>query len=106
MEQNKTVFCGNYQKNYVAGGVKIELQNVCETPYYLSRHSDLPLKFLPFLCFVCLFPWASAASHGCTTACWLIVPPALDVPTLATRCPALTDAFRTLAAEVVTLGGE
>jgi hypothetical protein len=34
--------------------------------------------------FVC---WASAASHGCTTACWLIVPPALDVPTLATRCP-------------------
>jgi hypothetical protein len=39
------------------------------------------------LCLVCLFPWASAASHGCTTACWLIVPPALDVPTLATRCP-------------------
>jgi hypothetical protein len=36
---------------------------------------------------VCLFPWASAASHGCTTACWLIVPPSLDVPTLATRCP-------------------
>jgi hypothetical protein len=27
------------------------------------------------------------ASHGCTTACWLIAPPALDVPTLATRCP-------------------
>jgi hypothetical protein len=27
------------------------------------------------------------ASHGCTTACWLIVPPALDVPTLATRYP-------------------
>jgi hypothetical protein len=37
--------------------------------------------------FVCLFPWASAASHGYTAACWLIVPPALDVPTLATRCP-------------------
>jgi hypothetical protein len=36
---------------------------------------------------VCLFPWASAASHGCTAACWLIVPPELDVPTLATRCP-------------------
>jgi hypothetical protein len=34
-----------------------------------------------------LFPWASAASHGCTAACWLIVPPALDVPTLVTRCP-------------------
>jgi hypothetical protein len=34
-----------------------------------------------------LFPWASAASHGCTTACWLIVPPALDAPTLATRFP-------------------
>jgi hypothetical protein len=33
-----------------------------------------------------------------TTACWLIVPPALDVPTLANRCPAPTDAFRTLAA--------
>jgi hypothetical protein len=54
----------------------------------------------PFLCncvrknisgqvclFVCLFPWASAASHGCTAACWLIVPPALNVPTLTTRCP-------------------
>jgi hypothetical protein len=37
--------------------------------------------------FVCLFLWASAASHGCTAACWLIVPPALDVQTLATRCP-------------------
>jgi hypothetical protein len=36
---------------------------------------------------VCLFPWASAASHGCTAAYWLIVPPALDVTTLATRCP-------------------
>jgi hypothetical protein len=23
--------------------------------------------------FVCLFPWASAASQGCTAACWLIV---------------------------------
>jgi hypothetical protein len=39
------------------------------------------------LCVVCLFPWASAASHGCTAACWLIVPPALDVQSLATRCP-------------------
>jgi hypothetical protein len=37
--------------------------------------------------FVCLFPWASAASHWCTAACWLIVQPALYVPTLATRCP-------------------
>jgi hypothetical protein len=36
---------------------------------------------------VCLFLWASAASHGCTAACWLIVPPTLDVPTLTTRCP-------------------
>jgi hypothetical protein len=36
--------------------------------------------------FVCLFPWASVASHRCTAACWLIVPPALDVPTLATGC--------------------
>jgi hypothetical protein len=36
---------------------------------------------------VCVFPRASAASHGCTAACWLIVPPALGVPTLATRCP-------------------
>jgi hypothetical protein len=53
---------------------------------------------------VCLFLWASAASHGCTAACWLIVPSALDVPTLATRCPAPTDAFRTLAAEVGTYG--
>jgi hypothetical protein len=36
--------------------------------------------------FVCLFfvGWASAASHGCTTACWLIVPPALDVLTYGT----------------------
>jgi hypothetical protein len=54
--------------------------------------------------FFCLFTWASAASHGCTAACWLIVPPALEVPTLATRCPAPTDAFRTLAAEVRTYG--
>jgi hypothetical protein len=36
---------------------------------------------------VCLFRWASAVSHGCTAAYWLIVPPAFDVPTLATRCP-------------------
>jgi hypothetical protein len=39
------------------------------------------------LVFACLFPWPSAASHRCTAACWLIVPPALDVQTLATRCP-------------------
>jgi hypothetical protein len=58
------------------------------------------------LVFFFLFPWASAASHGCTAACWLIVPLALDVPTLATRCPAPTDAFRTLAAEVGTYGRE
>jgi hypothetical protein len=37
--------------------------------------------------FVCLCTWASAASHGCTAAFWLIVPPAVDVQTLATRCP-------------------
>jgi hypothetical protein len=53
---------------------------------------------------VCLFPWASAASHGCTAAYWLIVPPALDVPTLATRYPRAYRAFRTLAAEVGTYG--
>jgi hypothetical protein len=40
---------------------------------------------------VVVFPWASVASHGCTAACWLIVPPALDVQTLATRC---TRAYR------------
>jgi hypothetical protein len=35
--------------------------------------------------FVCLF----VCFHGrpCTAACWYIVPPALDVPTLATRWP-------------------
>jgi hypothetical protein len=61
-------------------------------PYTPMLHS----RYFPFrkekhlLCamlFVCLFPWASAASHGCTAACWIIVPPALDLPTLATRCP-------------------
>jgi hypothetical protein len=26
----------------------------------------------------CLFAWASAASHGCTIACWLIVRPIFD----------------------------
>jgi hypothetical protein len=36
--------------------------------------------------FVC-FRGRSAASHGCTAAYWLIVPPALDFPTLATRSP-------------------
>jgi hypothetical protein len=41
----------------------------------------------PHFGLVCLFPWASAASYGCTAACWLIVPPALDVPTLTTSCP-------------------
>jgi hypothetical protein len=40
-----------------------------------------------YLWYFCLFTWASAASLGCTAACWLIVPPALDVPTSATRCP-------------------
>jgi hypothetical protein len=43
--------------------------------------------YLADVSFVCLFPWTSAASHGCTTAWWLIVPPALDVPSSATRCP-------------------
>jgi hypothetical protein len=55
----------------------------------LTHASSLRLvwnNFLRFV-FVCLFLWASVASHGCTAACWLIVPPALDVPTLATRCP-------------------
>jgi len=49
MVQNKTVFYSNYQKNVVASVVKIKIQNVCETPYFLPRHSDLTLKFLPFL---------------------------------------------------------
>jgi hypothetical protein len=53
----------------------------------------------------CLFVcWASVASDGCTTACWLIVPPALDFPTLPPDAPAPTDAFCTLAAEVGTYG--
>jgi hypothetical protein len=48
-----------------------------------------PRKRFKLFCITefCLFPWASAASHGCTAASWLIVPPALDVPTVATRCP-------------------
>jgi hypothetical protein len=50
------------------------------------KFGNSPNKSLVCL-FVCLFPWASAASHGCTAACWLIVPTAFDVPTLATRCP-------------------
>jgi hypothetical protein len=41
--------------------------------------------------FVYLFAWASAASHGCTTASWLIVPPALDVPTFGHQ---MTRAYR------------
>jgi hypothetical protein len=49
MVQNKTLFYSNYQKNAVASGVKIKVRNFCETPYYLSRHSDLTLKILPFL---------------------------------------------------------
>jgi hypothetical protein len=55
-------------------------------------------------CCCCCCTWASAAGHRCTAACWLIGRPALDVPTLATRCPAPTDAFRTLVAEVGTYG--
>jgi hypothetical protein len=54
--------------------------------YSSSCGRRLSLTSLPCTTF-CLFVWASAASHGCTAACWLIVPPALDVPTLATRCP-------------------
>jgi hypothetical protein len=49
MVKNKAMFYSNYQKNAVASGVKVEVQKFCEKPYYLSRHSDLPLKFLPFL---------------------------------------------------------
>jgi hypothetical protein len=46
---------------------------------------------------VCLFPWASVASH------WLFVPPTLDVPTFwPPVAPAPTDAFRTPAAEIGT----
>jgi hypothetical protein len=37
--------------------------------------------------FLFLFPWASVASHGFTTACWLIVPPTLDVPTFGHQMP-------------------
>jgi hypothetical protein len=55
----------------------------------------------------CLFPWASAESHGCTAGCWLIVPPALDVPTLATRlsnshCPADGDDRHTASIQLST----
>jgi FtsH-binding integral membrane protein len=51
------------------------------------RNTSVLFAIISLLTFVCLFTWASAASHGCTAACWLIVPPALDVPTLATRSP-------------------
>jgi hypothetical protein len=63
--------------------------------YYLLKEKLFKNKLLTIKCatfwfvdlFVCVFPWASAASHGCTAAYWLIVPPALDVATLANRCP-------------------
>jgi hypothetical protein len=39
------------------------------------------------LFFVCLFPWASAASHGGTSAYLAFCTARFGVPTLATRCP-------------------
>lgn len=39
----------NCQKYTVASVVNMKIQNVYETSYFLSRHSDLPLKLLPFL---------------------------------------------------------
>jgi hypothetical protein len=54
----------------------------------ISIHQEEDFLTASWTClFVCLFPWASAASQGCTAACWLIVPPALDVTPSATRCP-------------------
>jgi hypothetical protein len=73
------------------------------TPYIKNNRSCTSTQLYVIsrvvLCLFCLFLWTSAASHGCTAACWLFVPPALDVPQDA---PAPTDAFPTLAAEVGT----
>jgi hypothetical protein len=55
------------------------------TEFYSGNKVRVLFSLNLYCLFVCLFPWASAASHGCTAACWLIVPPALNVPTLATR---------------------
>jgi hypothetical protein len=60
---------------------------VCDLSYFKKISIKMKTIYLYVCLFVCLFPWASAASHGCTASCWLIVPPALDVLTLATRCP-------------------
>ena len=40
------------RKNAVASGVKLMVQNFCETPCYLPRHTDLSLKVLHFLLLV------------------------------------------------------
>jgi hypothetical protein len=56
------------------------------TELTISKREELGSTNWASTPFVCLFPWASAESHGCTAACWLIVPPALNVQTLATRC--------------------
>jgi hypothetical protein len=93
---NFDLFLSVYLARYIkARNVLFEISSVqytfiqlCITVFFRLGQKVL-LKSLPSrrplgLCL--LFPWASAANHGCTATCWLIVPPAFDVPTLATRC--------------------
>jgi hypothetical protein len=63
---------------------KVHHSNIKKFSSFLAENKDSPGELASS---ATLFPWASAESHGCTTACWLIVPPALDVQTLATRYP-------------------
>jgi hypothetical protein len=54
-------------------------------------------------CCCCCCCWAFVASHECTAACWLIVPPAFERSIFSLLdAPAPTYAFRTPAAEVGT----
>jgi hypothetical protein len=51
----------------------------------------------------CCCCWAFVASHECTAACWLIVPPAFERSNFSLLdVPAPIDPFRTPAAEVRT----
>jgi hypothetical protein len=71
---------------------------------YFCQTKKKTIALSSFIHFFCLLTWASAASHGCTAACWLIYRPLWTFQLWPSDVPAPTDAFRTLAAEVGTYG--
>jgi hypothetical protein len=57
-----------------------ELSETCRVSFPKKNFEKLVHLVFLFVCF-------SGRPRQCTAACWLILPPTLDLTTLATRCP-------------------